>query len=288
MMLIIFTHFLQGVHMKKKIMYTQGFINQIIIPFILILFIGCIALIPMSYYIIEPGFAAIHLRLGTILKAKSIAGAYFKIPLIDSVVMLDLRIKKDTTETNALSKDLQAVSIGMVVNYRIQDAIKIYQNIGTDFEEIIIDPYAQEDVKAVVALYNAENLIQKRHEAKELVIDTLRKRLASKDIQLVDFNFTHLDFSRDFMHAVEAKQIAEQSAKQSENLTKKVLEEVVQAKARAEAEAYALHVKRQAVTKELIELQKVEIQLKAIEKWDGHLPRFSGGSMPFLSLEDKA
>ena len=88
------------------------------------------------------------------------------------------------------------------------------------------------------------------------------------------------------MHAVESKQIAEQSAKQAENLTKKVLEEVVQSKARAEAEAYALQVKRQAVTKELIELQKVEIQLKAIEKWDGRLPRVSGGNTPFLNVND--
>jgi len=269
-------------------MKTQGFVNQLILPFILIIVVCLIALIPMSYYVIEPGFAAIHLRLGTVIKTETVAGAYTKIPFVDTVVMLDMRIKKDTTETNALSKDLQAVSIGMVVNYRIQDAAKIYQNIGTDFEEIIIDPYAQEDVKAVVALYNAENLIQKRHEAKELVIDTLRTRLATKDIQLVDFNFTHLDFSRDFMHAVEAKQIAEQSAKQAENLTKKVLEEVIQSKARSEAEAYALQVKKLAVTKELIELQKVEIQLKAIEKWDGHLPRVSGGTMPFLNLNDMA
>lgn len=288
-MLVIFIHFTQGVApMKKNFMKTQGFVNQLILPFILIIVVCLIALIPMSYYVIEPGFAAIHLRLGTVIKTETVAGAYTKIPFVDTVVMLDMRIKKDTTETNALSKDLQAVSIGMVVNYRIQDAAKIYQNIGTDFEEIIIDPYAQEDVKAVVALYNAENLIQKRHEAKELVIDTLRTRLATKDIQLVDFNFTHLDFSRDFMHAVEAKQIAEQSAKQAENLTKKVLEEVIQSKARSEAEAYALQVKKLAVTKELIELQKVEIQLKAIEKWDGHLPRVSGGTMPFLNLNDMA
>lgn len=270
--------------MKSKI--TTGNVRVLLLPLLLIMVVMIIGVLPLTYYVVEPGFAAIHLRLGSILKTDTVSGAYFKIPLIDSVVKMDMRIKKDSTETNALSKDLQSVSIGMVVNYRINDAAKVYQNIGTDFEEIIIDPYAQEDVKAVVALYTAENLIQKRHEAKELVMETLRSRLATKDIQLVDFNFTHLDFSRDFMHAVESKQIAEQSAKQSENLTKKVLEEVVQSKARAEAEAYALQVKRQAVTKELIELQKVEIQLKAIEKWDGRLPRVSGGAMPFLSLSE--
>lgn len=55
---------------------------------------------------------------------------------------------------------------------------------------------------------------------------------------------------------------------------------------RAEAEAFALRVKKEAVTKELIALQQVEIQLKAIEKWNGVLPRVNGGSMPFLSLND--
>jgi len=236
---------------------------------------------------VEPGKATIHLRLGTIIKTNTSAGLYFKIPLVDSITTFDLRIQMATIETNALSKDLQGVSVGMVVNYRIQDAAALYQNIGTEFEKIIINPFVQESVKAVVAKFDAESLIQKRHEAKERVIDELTTRLSSKHIQLVDFNFTHLDFSEDFIKAVESKQIAEQDAKRAENQTKQVREEATQARARAEAEAFALKVKRESLTPELIKLKEVEAQIKAIEKWDGHLPQITGSTIPLMPLLDK-
>src|SRR5204863_6775304 len=115
----------------------------------------------------------------------------------------------------AMSRDLQSVQIGMVINYRVQDALKIYQNVGTKFKKIIIEPSAHESVKAVVAKFTAEDLIQFRHDAKDKVVAELRQRLGLQYIMLVDFNFIHLDFSKDFIHAVEEKQIAEQSAKTS-------------------------------------------------------------------------
>jgi regulator of protease activity HflC (stomatin/prohibitin superfamily) len=250
-----------------------GNIRIILLSVITSILLVIIALIPTSFYIVRPGFAAVHLRLGAILKTEKSPGYYLKLPLVDSVTYFDLRIKKTTIETTALSKDLQGVSIGMVVNYRIENAEKLFQNVGIGFESIIIDPFAQEDVKAIVANYDAENLIQKRQEAKEMVINQLRSRLATKDIQLVDFK-----------RAVEAKQIAEQSAKMAENMTKQVMQETLQARARSDAEAYGLQIKRQAVTKELIELKKVEAQMLAIEKWNGQMPRVVGSGNSLLPL----
>ena len=49
------------------------------------------------------------------------------------------------------------------------------------------------------------------HEAKEQVISELKARLEPRFLNLVDFNFTHLDFSPDFIKAVEDKQIADQN-----------------------------------------------------------------------------
>ncbi len=258
--------------------------KTVLLPFLLIGLVALGAIIFSGFYIVEPGFAAIHLRLGTIQKTTKESGLYFKIPLIDSVTMFDLRIQKALIETTALSKDLQSVKVEMAINYRIQDAQLLFLNISTSFEKIIIDPFVQESVKAVVAKFDAESLIQKRHEVKELVISELTERLSSKHILLVDFNFTHLDFSEDFIKAVESKQIAEQDAKRAENQTKQVREEATQARARAEAEAFALKVKRESLTPELIKLKEVEAQIKAIEKWDGHLPHITGSSIPLMPV----
>lgn len=237
-----------------------------------------------SFYVVEPGFTAVQVRLGNVIAMRQDSGFYFQIPLIDRVILIDTRINKAEIETTALSHDLQSVSVGMVINYRISDASKLYQNIGTHFKEIIIDPFTQESVKAIVAKFTAEDLIQSRHKAKEMVIAELKARLEPLHIALIDFNFTHLDFSPEFIKAVEDKQIADQSSKTAKNLTEKIKEEAIQTKQRAEAEAYALKVKRESLTKELIQLKQVEAQIKAIEKWDGVLPRVTGNATPIISL----
>lgn len=236
------------------------------------------------FYIVDPGFTAIHLRFGKVLNVNSTPGWYYKMPVADNVLLINTRIRKAEIETTALSRDLQSVSIGMAINYRIDDPLKLYQTVGTDFVTVIVDPFTQESVKAVVAKFTAEDLIQSRHEAKERVITELKTRLEPRFLSLVDFNFTHLDFSPDFIKAVEEKQIAEQSAKTARNLTEKVKEEAVQTRMRADAEAYTLRIKKESVTKELIQLKQVENLIKAIEKWDGVLPRVVNGGNSLLQI----
>ncbi|MFA6065894.1 MAG: prohibitin family protein [Candidatus Babeliaceae bacterium] len=238
------------------------------------------------FYTVNPGFYAIHTRLGKIIEQTHESGYYFKIPLIDSIAKFDVRIRKafPDIETKAMSKDLQPVSVGMVVNYKVDDALELFKTIGSEYEKIIIDPFTQESVKAVIAKFTAEDLIQRRHEAKDLVISELAQRLKARHIILIDFNFTHLDFSHDFIKAVEDKQIAEQRAKQAKNLTEKVREEALQSRMRAEAEAFSLKVRKEAVTPELIRLQEIETQAKAIEKWNGVLPTVTGSATPFITL----
>jgi len=241
----------------------------------------------LSIYIVNPGFTAIQLRMGRIEKVVTESGFYFKAPMVDEIIQIDNRINKVPIETPAMSRDLQSVQIGMVINYRVKDAVKLYQEVGVDFKNIIIDPFTQESVKAVVAKFTAEDLIQFRHEAKEKVISELNARLSMQHISLIDFNFIHLDFSPDFIHAVEEKQIAEQSAKTAKNLTEKIKEEALQNRTRAEAEAYAFQLKKESVSGDLIHLKEVEAQLMAIEKWNGVLPHITGQTIPMIPLLNK-
>jgi prohibitin 2 len=247
---------------------------------LLVVPLGVFALIMLlkSYYIVNPGETGIHLRMGSMIDQHEVSGAYFKIPFFDEVITINNRIIKSQIETQALSHDLQFVSIGVAINYKIENALELYKLIGTQMEENIIDPFSQESIKAIVAQYTAEGLIQNRHEAKERVERDLRQRLEPFHITLVDFNFVHLDFHRDFLTAVENKQIAMQSAMTAKNLTEKIKEEAIQAKTQADAEAYAMKVKRESVNKETI-------ILKIIEKWDGVLPvTMTGNALPFLDI----
>ena len=259
--------------------------NKVIITtFLFFALIFSLFYLYFSFYIVNPGFTALHLRLGRFIKAQEESGSYFKVPLIDEIIFINNRICKSVIETTALSKDLQFVSIGVAINYKINDAIKLYQRVGTDFEQVIIDPFAQESIKAVVAQYTAEDLIQFRHKAKDKVYLELKERLMPMNIELIDFNFVHSDFSPEFIKAVEEKQIMLQNAMTAKNLTEKVKEEVLQTRSRAEAEAYALRIKKESVTAELIELKKAETMIKAVEKWDGKLPNVVSSNIPFLNI----
>ena len=257
--------------------------NKIIIPAVCT--IALLFTLPFSFYILNPGFIALQIRLGKIVHVQTDPGIGFKLPFIDQMKYMDMRISKAREETKALSRDLQTVNVGMVINYRILNPLQLYQEIGTEFKRVIIDPFSQESVKAIIAQFTAENLIQSRHVAKEKVVADLKERLRPMHIELIDFNFTHLDFSPEFIKAVEDKQIAEQSAKTAKNRTEQVKEEAVQARTRAEAEAYAQEVKGQTITQDLVALKQIEAQMMAIEKWDGKLPVYSGNAVPFIGLK---
>jgi len=233
-----------------------------------------------SYFVVDPGYTAMHLRMGAFVRACPESGLYFKIPLVDNVIYINNRICKKIISTSALSKDLQTVTTEVAINYRIRDAIALYKSVGTNFEAIILDPYSQESIKAVEARYTAEDLITMRDKAREQVFTELRNRLDPIFISLIDFNFVHLDFTSGFIHAVEEKQIAEQLAKTAHNNTERTKELALQTKIEADAEAYSLNVKKTCTTPEIIALKK-------IEKWDGRLPNVYGSSLPMLSILDK-
>jgi regulator of protease activity HflC (stomatin/prohibitin superfamily) len=236
-----------------------------------------ILIISTSFYVVEPGWTALQIRLGKIVDSHKEGGVFFKMPFVDKVAWMPNRIQKASIETSALSKDLQAISIGIDVNYRYTNEIELYKATLGSPEEIILIPFCHETIKSVIAQYTAEGLITNRHQAKSMIYEDLRERLRPHFIEFIEVNFSHADFSPAFIKAVEDKQIAQQEAMAAKNITERVREKAVQTKLEADAEAYAQQVKKQSVTKELNDL-------KAIEKWDGHLPHIMSGHVPFINL----
>ena len=231
-----------------------------------------------SYYVVNPGITALHLRFGKIIALQKEGGIYFKMPIVDSVIEMPNGIRKTSIETSALSKDLQAISIGIDVNYRYINEEELYKATRGRAEEIVLIPFCHESIKSMIARYTAEDLIQNRHEAKEKIYNDLKTRLRPPYIDFIEVNFSHADFSEDFIKAVVSKQIALQESMKAKNLTEKIKETAMQTKLMADADAYAQQVKKMSATKELA-------QLKAIEKWDGVLPRVISGAIPFIDVD---
>ncbi len=201
-------------------------------------------------------------------------GLYIKIPYFQDVVKMDVQVQKEQTTASAASKDLQTVSAQIAVNYQIdQDKVlDLFSRIGENYKVKVIDPAIQEVVKAATAQYTAEELITKRPEVTEKIQTALVEKLAASDILVspTGVSITDFDFSVSFNDAIEKKVTAEQNALAAKNKLEQVKYESEQVVVAAEAEGKAIALKSQAASNEkYVSLKRLEVQEKAIEKWNG-------------------
>ncbi len=216
-------------------------------------------------------------------------GIHFKIPIAQTVTLIDVKIQKAMTDAASSSSDLQDVDLSVALNYHIipEKANLVYQTIGVEFKERIIDPAIQEVMKAVSARYTAEELITKRPAVSTEMQQALTSRLLSSNISVDAFSIISFSFSQTFTDAIEAKQTAEQNALKAKRDLDRIKVEAEQTITAAKAEAEALRLQKMNISPDLIELRKIEANLKAIEKWNGILPKVTGaGSIPFIGVSD--
>jgi len=238
---------------------------------------------------IGAGERGIVLNFGAVRPVVLGEGLHFRIPLMQQIVRMDVKVQKATTDVTASSSNLQEVSSTVAINYHVipDKANVVYQTIGLEFKERIIDPAVQEVVKAVSARYSAEDLITKRSLVSDAMKSTLTERLLANNIAVDAFSIVGFSFSKIYMEAIESKQTAEQLAMKAQRDLERIKIEGEQKITSAKAEAEALRLQRENISTDLIELRKIEANLKAIEKWNGILPSVTGGgAVPFIGVGD--
>jgi len=266
-----------GGNMEKDIM------GKLLLPAVLVV---AVMLAFSAFFIVPPGEVAIKTRLGAIVDSYG-EGMHFKLPFVESVTKFSIQIQRANIKTQAFSKDLQTMNAHLVVNHRIEQgtAVSIFRNLGPNYVENIVDPAVQEVFKAIAARYSAERVISERNELVMEINKEVKERLTTKQIVVTDISVVDLDFTEQFLKAVEDKQVADQQAQMAGKLVEKAKRDAEQQIAKSRGEAEALRMQREQVTPALIELRKVDAQLKAIEKWNGVLPGYVGAGVPFISIE---
>ncbi len=242
-----------------------------------------------AYFIVRPGEVAVKTRLGKIVDSYD-EGIHFKAPFLEDITRFSIQIQRADIKSQAFSKDLQTMNTHLVVNHRIQKdtVVSIFRNLGPNYVNSIVDPTVQEIFKSIAAKFSAEKIIGEREDLVAEINRECKERLKTKEIIVTDISVVDLDFTDQFLKAVEDKQVAEQQAKMAEKLVEKSKKEAESQIAKAKGEAESLRLQREQVTSQMIELRKVEAQLKAIEKWNGVLPQYTGGeAVPFISVGAK-
>lgn len=237
---------------------------------------------------VNAGERGIVLNFGAVQDDVLREGIHFRVPIMQDVIPLDVKIQKVTTDAASSSSDLQDVDLSVALNYHIipEKANLVYQTIGLQFKERIIDPAIQEVMKAVSARYTAEELITKRPAVSSEMQEALTTRPLDSYIAVDAFSIISFSFSQTFTDAIEAKQTAEQNALKAKRDLDRIKVEAEQTIAAATAEAEALRLQKMNISPDLIELRKIEANLKAIEKWNGILPNVTGaGAIPFIGVD---
>lgn len=248
-----------------------------------------LATVSSSVVIVPAGHrAVVFSKVSGINQVPLEEGFHLIMPVVSNAVLFDVRIQKVEFEATASSKDLQDVATKVAINFEpeVLAMSSIYQTYGLAYVDNVIHPAVQESVKSVTAKYTAEELITRREDVKKEVHAALTELMRPAHLKLVETYITNFSFSEGFTHAIEGKQIAEQEALKARRVLEQVKIEAEQKIASARAEAESLRLQKEQITDKMIQLRRVEAQMKAIEKWDGKMPgiMLGNGATPLVDL----
>lgn len=212
------------------------------------------------------------------------------------------------------TSDTQPVHVNLTVRYSIRpdkvaEVFEKYSHTG-DLSSYV-ETATQEVFKAVTARYTAPDLIAKRSSVSADIYSALQAKLDKYGAQVINIDMRNFTFSPSYMTAINDKVTQEQLRLAAENKLKTVEAEQKQTvaiaeanasavKAKADGDAYAMltNAKAQAESlrvqnaalaqnKDVLELRRIEVEMKKAETWDGKLPEaiYAGAPIPFLQVK---
>ena len=219
----------------------------------------------------------------------------------------------DVEGAEGSTSDQQPVKVSMTVRYaitpdRVAEVFEKYSRTG-DLNSYV-NTATQEVFKAVTARYTAPDLIAKRAGVSNDISAALRVKLAVYGANVINIDMRNFAFSSSYMSAINEKVTQEQLRLGAENKLKTVEAEQKQKVAVAEAEASALRAKADGEAyanlkvaqaqaeamrvqnaalrenKDVLELRRIEVEMKKAERWDGKLPEhiYASAPVPFMNV----
>jgi prohibitin 2 len=189
-------------------------------------------------------------------------GMHVRVPWLHRAIVYDIRTKPRNISSLTGSRDLQMVNISVRVLSRpeISALANIYRKLGLDYDERVLPSIVNEVCKQVIAQFNASQLLTQRDQVARLIQRNLVMRAKEFNIALDDVSITDLRFGREFMAAVERKQVAQQDAERARFMVDKALQDKRSIIIKAQGEATSAELIGRAIANNpgFVELRKID------------------------------
>jgi len=202
------------------------------------------------------------------------------------------------------SNEGQQLNLDAVIQYQVikDEAGQLYQDWGgadiATVEDRVVRQYTRSQVPVVASKYGWEEITSSKRDVINAEISSaLSAEFAKRHLSLISFAIREVHLPQSLQDAlnqkIQAQQAAEQQKYQLQQAQVKAQQDVAEAeghanalKAQAEGEAQATLTKAQAQAQANQQLAKSLtpdlIRYEQLQRWDGKLPVFTGGSTPLV------
>lgn len=217
-----------------------------------------------TLYVVPPGHRAlIFSRFAGGLQAEEHGeGLHFLMPWFQRRMLMDVRTTAHAIISDTGSKDLQTVRISIRVLHapKLGKLQTIVTSLGPDYAENVFKSIGNEVLKAVVAQFDADELVTSREQVSQKIRANLTARAEGYNLSLKDISITNIEFSPEYAQAIEAKQVEQQRAEQ-QRYSVEISRQLTQAAViKVEGESHAARIVSEAmiISPDYLELKRIE------------------------------
>ncbi len=259
-----------------------------------------------SYFIVVEGHVGVVKRFGEAMDQEN-PGLHFKIPIIETVEMIEVRTRKNAEKMASSTKEQMPVTIEVSVNWTVnkEAALDLFKRYGglTQFEQRILDPRFRSATKDTIPQFEAEQLIQDRASAIQGIERRLADEMEGFPVVVDNIQIENIVLPQKYINSIEIKQTEKNLAAAEEHKLERQRLEALRAVNTADAQAKGIlkvaEAEAQSIRlKGMAEAEAIDAKAKALknnplivklteaQKWDGKLPAtmMADGVMPIMDL----
>ena len=196
----------------------------------------------MGFRIIPAGHVGVVTWFGEVENRTLQPGAQFVVPVVENIIEVDTRVMGVTFDNlAAASEEYQDVLITGTLNIHIDStgAEDLYQRVGLDYQIKLVEPFLATTVKEIVPEYQIDEILLRREEIRQRVVEKLADKLDDYHIIVDDIAMTQITFSEAYTNAIEDKQVQEQRVLTEQQILEQRRIQAEQQIVQAEGEAQA-------------------------------------------------